>query len=105
MDENFSFRIFYGREGSFQSNNLTKDTLCDRIDLPLCAPDCALQHATYSKRRSTVRCLIDRNHGLRKDWFAFSGVGGPAPEAQVSKFNDTPMCLSAAMKGVGYDDR
>ena len=78
MDENFSFRILYCREGSFRSNNLTDDTLCDRIDLPLCAPDCVLQHATYSKRRSTV---------------------------QVSKFNDTPMCLSAAMKGVGYDDR
>ena len=101
MDENFSFRIFYGPEGSFRSNELTEDTLCDWIDLPLCTPDYALQHVTDGSLRSTARFLIDRNYDLRKDWFAFSGVADPGPEVQVSKFNDTSMCLSAALSGSG----
>ena len=101
MDESFSFRIFYGPEGSFRSNDLTEDTLCDWIDLPLCTPDYALQHVTDGSLRSTARFLIDRNYDLRKDWFAFSGVADPGPEVQVSKFNDTSMCLSTALSGSG----
>lgn len=101
MDESFSFRIFYGPEGSFRSNDLTEDALCDWIDLPLCTPEYALQHVTDGTLRSTAHFLIDRNYDPRKDWFALSGVTEPGPVGEVSKFNDSSMCLSAALSGSG----
>lgn len=101
LDETFSFRFFFGPEGSFRSNGLTEDTLCDWIDLPLCTSDYALQHATDGTLRCTARFLIDRNYDPRKDWFAHSGLADPEPAEKASKFNDTSMCLSAALSGLG----
>ncbi|MBE2278242.1 MAG: LysR family transcriptional regulator [Rhodobacteraceae bacterium] len=101
MDRNFSFRIFYGQVGSFASQELTEETLCDWIDLPLCTPDYAAAHLADGQLLPTARFLIDRNYDPRRDWFAHSGVPDPGDRVQVSQFNDTSMCLSAALSGSG----
>lgn len=101
MSDNFSFRIFYGPAGCFRSDDLIEDRLCDWIDTPLCTPEYAAEHLTDGRLRDSARFLIDRNYDPRKDWFAHSGVAEPGPDVQVSKFNDTSMCLSAALAGTG----
>ncbi len=101
MEESFSFRIFYGAAGSFASQDLVEEALCGWIDIPLCTPDYASEHAADGTLRKTAHFLIDRNYNPWKDWFAHSGVADPGPGMQVSKFNDTSMCLSAALSGSG----
>ncbi|ASP21811.1 HTH-type transcriptional activator AmpR [Antarctobacter heliothermus] len=101
LEENFSFRIFYGPEGSFASDQLDETALCDWIDLPLCTPDYAAANMVGGKLDHRVRFLIDRNYDPREDWFLHSGVTDPDQETQVSKFDDTSMCLSAALSGSG----
>ncbi|WP_272010032.1 LysR family transcriptional regulator [Roseovarius sp. ZX-A-9] len=99
--ENFSFRIFYGPTGFFESEDLTEEILCDWIDIPLCTPEYAMEHLSDGLLHKTARFLVDRNYDPRKDWFAHSGVIDPGPEVQVSKFNDSSMCLSSALSGSG----
>ncbi|WP_282611120.1 LysR family transcriptional regulator [Pelagibius sp. Alg239-R121] len=99
--ENFSFRIFYGPAGHFNSGDLIEEELCDWVDIPLCTPDYAIEHMSDGKLLDTARFLIDRNYDPRNAWFAHSGVADPGPRVQVSKFNDTSMCLSAALSGSG----
>lgn len=99
--EDFSFRIFYGPIGHFTSGELTEEELCDWIDVPLCTPDYAAEHLSDGRLLGTARFLIDHNYDPRKAWFAHSGVSDPGADVQVSKFNDTSMCLSAALSGSG----
>lgn len=99
--EDFSFRIFYGPVGHFLSDDLTEEELCDWIDIPLCTPDYAAEHLPDGTLRKTARFLIDRNYDPRKAWFERSGVDDPGSDVPVSKFNDTTMCLSAALSGSG----
>lgn len=99
--EHFSFRIFYGPTGCFASEDLSEEILCDWIDIPLCTPDYAEDHLSDGMLDKTARFLVDRNYDPRKDWFAHSGVTDPGPDVQVSKFNDSSMCLSAALSGSG----
>jgi LysR family glycine cleavage system transcriptional activator/LysR family transcriptional regulator of beta-lactamase len=99
--EDFSFRIFYGPVGRFLSDDLTEEELCDWIDIPLCTTDYAAEHLPEGTLSKTARFLIDRNYDPREDWFAYSGVPDPGSDVHVSKFNDTSMCLSAALSGSG----
>lgn len=101
MGETFSFRIFYGTEGCFASDDLDEAMLCDWIDLPLCTPDYAAEHVADGVLDNRARFLIDRNYDPRAEWFTHSGVADPGYEVRVSKFNDTSMCLSAALSGSG----
>src|SRR6056297_3095955 len=101
MDEAFSFRIFYGRAGIFASPNLIEEPLCDWVDIPLCTPDYAAKHVAGRALCKSARFLIDRNYNPWKEWFAQSGVPDPGPDIEVSNFNDTSMCLSAALSGSG----
>lgn len=101
MDEDFSFRIFYGAPGSFASSDLIERDLCGWIDLPLCTPDYATEHIADGALKKSVRLLIDRNYNPWKNWLAHSGVPDPGPAIETSVFNDTSMCLSAALSGSG----
>jgi LysR family glycine cleavage system transcriptional activator/LysR family transcriptional regulator of beta-lactamase len=101
MSEDFGIRIFYGQAGDFVSNDLVAETLCDWIDLPLCTPDYAAKHVTPVALRKTARILIDQNYNPWDDWLSQSGVEGPGGEVMTSLFNDTSMCISAALAGSG----
>lgn len=101
MGEAFNFRIFYGPPSSFASHDLIEVPLCGWIDLPLCNPAYAAEHVANGALRTTARFLIDHNYNPWKDWFEHSGVADPGPGIEVSNFNDTSMCLSAALSGTG----
>lgn len=99
--EDFSFRIFYGPEGCFQSENLTEEVLCDWVDIPMCTPQYAADHISNGVFDKTARLLVDKNYDVSREWFAQHDMSDASPDIQVSKFNDSSMCLSSALSGSG----
>jgi LysR family glycine cleavage system transcriptional activator/LysR family transcriptional regulator of beta-lactamase len=101
MGEDFSFRIFYGPEERFATDDLAEDFLCDWIDLPLCTPEYAAEHIVDGHLSRTAHFLLDKNYDPWEAWFEKSGVANLVSQAVSTSFNETTLCLSAALAGSG----
>lgn len=99
--EDFSFRIFYGPEETVVAPDLVAETLCGWIDIPLCAPDYAAAHPVGEGRYEGVRFLLDGNYNPWDAWFEKAGLQNPGGDAAFTRFNETSLCLSAALSGAG----
>lgn len=101
MEEDFSFRIFYGPEGHFATDDLEERFLCDWIDIPLCTPGYAEEHVIDGRLSQTAHILIDRNYDPWRNWLDEAGVKPPGSKAIYTSFSETTLCLSAALAGTG----
>jgi LysR family glycine cleavage system transcriptional activator/LysR family transcriptional regulator of beta-lactamase len=99
--EDYSFRIFYGPKGRYQTDALAEEFLCDWIDLPLCTPAYEAAHISENGQYRDAHFLLDQNYNPWSDWFAQTGLANPGDQASYSSFNETSMCLSAALAGSG----
>ncbi|MEB8386296.1 LysR family transcriptional regulator [Rhodobacteraceae bacterium KMM 6894] len=99
--EDFSFRIFYGPKGQYKTDTLAEEFLCDWIDLPLCTPDYEAAHILANGRYHDAHFLLDQNYNPWSNWFKNTGLADPGNQARYSSFNETSMCLSAALAGSG----
>ncbi|MCV6591859.1 MAG: LysR family transcriptional regulator [Silicimonas sp.] len=100
LDEEFSFRIFYGPTGRAPHGDLVEIPLCDWVDLPLCAPEYAAEHVTETGFVN-ARFLVDRYYNPWEVWFDRTGLTGPADQSDFIHFNETTLCLRAAQTGAG----
>ncbi|PWW03783.1 LysR family glycine cleavage system transcriptional activator/LysR family transcriptional regulator of beta-lactamase [Hoeflea marina] len=101
MSENFSFRIFYGENGCFEGDELVAETLCNWIDIPVCTAAYGLRHVAPDGSLKAAHFLIDGNYDPWKHWFDVAGIEAPGPAASHTTFNETTLCLSAAIAGTG----
>lgn len=101
QDEDFGFRIFYGPEGQYATENFVEEFLCDWIDIPLCAPDYEAQNITESGQCDNAHFLLDKNYDPWETWFEKTGFENFGNNAAYTSFNDTTLCLSAALAGAG----
>jgi DNA-binding transcriptional LysR family regulator len=101
MGENYSFRIFYGRAGCFQTLDLVSETLCHWIDLPVCTPAYAASYLRDGSSLDMAHFLLDGNYNPWKRWFAAAEISDPGARATYTTFNETTLCLSTAIAGGG----
>jgi DNA-binding transcriptional LysR family regulator len=101
MEDDFNYRIFYGMQGSHKQESLEEKKLCHWIDLPLCAPNYAKAHITNQQFSDKTNFLLDKNYNPWKDWFEFTGYTDPGSTDSGIVFNETTLCLSAAVAGSG----
>ena len=101
LEEEFSFRIFYGYSGAYQSSSLQEEVLCHWFDLPVCTPLYSSIHISQSGGLMDGQLLVDANYDVWADWFRLTGRPNPGAATQVTNFNETSLCLSAAMSSGG----
>lgn len=101
MGESYSFRIFYGNQNCFENEELAGETLCNWIDLPVCTADYARAHIEADGKFDRCHFLLDGNYNPWPEWFAATGFSDPGNRATYTTFNETTLCLSAAMAGGG----
>jgi len=101
LDEDFSFRIFYGYSGAQPSGDLGEEMLCRWFDMPVCTPDYARAHVGATGDLIDAQILVDANYDVWADWFRLTGQTNPGAATGVTNFNETSLCLSAAMSGGG----
>lgn len=101
MGESYSFRIFYGERNCFENAELVGETLCNWIDLPVCTVDYAREHVGPEGRFSSCHFLLDGNYNPWAQWFSAVGRSDPGSRATYTTFNETTLCLSAAIAGSG----
>ncbi|MFT6371957.1 MAG: LysR family glycine cleavage system transcriptional activator [Gammaproteobacteria bacterium] len=101
MEADFNYRIFYGLHGNHRQGSLEEIKLCHWIDLPLCAPSYAKEHITNQKFADKTNFLLDKNYNPWKDWFELTGYKDPGNVESGTVFNETTLCLSAAIAGSG----
>lgn len=101
MDEDFSFRIFYGPAGAFASEVLEEDELCEWIDLPLCTQGYAAEHVSAGTLAPTTHFLIDSNYNPWETWFRKAEIPDLGLGKNRTTYNETSLCLSAALAGFG----
>tara|TARA_R110002020_G_scaffold48286_1_gene137610 strand:+ start:8819 stop:9760 length:942 start_codon:yes stop_codon:yes gene_type:complete len=101
MDEDFSFRIFYGPAGAFASEVLEEEELCEWIDLPLCTQEYSAAHVSDGTLAPTTHFLIDSNYNPWETWFRRAKIPDPGQGTRRTSYNETSLCLSAALAGSG----
>jgi LysR family glycine cleavage system transcriptional activator/LysR family transcriptional regulator of beta-lactamase len=102
MDEDYSYRIFYGGTAAPVDDRLEKRELCRWVDLPLCTAD----YARAIRRRKDraldeAHLLHDRSHAPWIAWLESAGDAERAGAVSGTVFNETSLCLSAALAGSG----
>jgi DNA-binding transcriptional LysR family regulator len=100
-DEDFSFRIFYGKKGLYKTDSLVEEFLCDWIDIPVCTPEYRSAHILKHGRYHDAHFLLDKNYNPWSTWFESTGLENPGGQATYTNFNETSLCLSAALAGAG----
>jgi LysR family glycine cleavage system transcriptional activator/LysR family transcriptional regulator of beta-lactamase len=100
LEEDFSLRIFYDTKNNHDSEVFDQEVLCHWIDIPLCTTDYATQHLS-TQNLENAHLLIDRNYQPWQDWFAYSGQLEPSSRAAKTVFNETTLCLYAALSSGG----
>jgi LysR family glycine cleavage system transcriptional activator/LysR family transcriptional regulator of beta-lactamase len=100
-DEDFSFRIFYGPDGRYNTDTLAEEFLCDWIDIPVCTPDYEATHVPEYGRYHNAHFLLDKNYNPWPSWFENTHLENPEDQATYTSFNETSLCLSAALAGSG----
>jgi DNA-binding transcriptional LysR family regulator len=101
LEEDFNFRIFYGHFGATPCPGLRERVLCRWYDLVVCTPDYALAHVSGEGALVNAQLLIDGNYNVWDSWFAKTGLNHPGPARDITHFNETSLCLSAALTGGG----
>lgn len=101
LNEDFSFRIFYGVPGGHPGDGLREHELCRWFDHPVCTPDYARAHVGPDGVLIDAQLLIDANYDVWDDWFRQTGLINPGSARHITHFNETSLCLSAAMSGGG----
>jgi molybdate transport repressor ModE-like protein len=101
LDEDFNFRIFYGAYGANPSAELREDILCHWYDLPVCTPEYAVQHVGSGGDLIDAQLLIDANYDVWDDWCLQTGGTNPGTARHITRFNETSLCVSAALSGGG----
>ena len=101
LEEDFSFRIFYGDNGAHQSGGLQEEVLCHWFDLPVCTPLYSSTHISQSGDLMDAQLLVDAHYDVWADWFRLTGRPNPGTATRVTNFNETSLCLSAAMSSGG----
>jgi LysR family glycine cleavage system transcriptional activator/LysR family transcriptional regulator of beta-lactamase len=101
LDEDFNFRIFYGFYGAQARSGLQEDMLCHWYDLPVCTPKYRQDHVGPAGDLIDAQLLIDANYDVWDNWFLQTGQSNPGTERHITHFNETSLCLSAAMSGGG----
>jgi LysR family glycine cleavage system transcriptional activator/LysR family transcriptional regulator of beta-lactamase len=99
--EDFSFRIFYGPVGRYNTETLAEEFLCDWIDIPVCTPDYEAAHIPEHGHYHNAHFLLDKNYNPWTTWFENTHLENPGDQATYTHFNETSLCLSAAMAGSG----
>lgn len=102
MDEDYNYRIFYNDPADTDTEMLQGRELCRWIDLPLCAPD-YLQSPERSPEVVLVNAhlLHDRTWKPWSDWLGAVGIEDKVDIENGTVFNETSLCLSAAMARTG----
>ena len=100
LEEDFSLRIFYDTNNNHDIEVFDCEVLCHWIDIPLCTPEYATQHLT-TQNLNNAHLLIDRNYQPWQDWFTYSGLTEPASSVAKTAFNETTLCLYAALASGG----
>ena len=100
LDEDFSFRIFYGHFGAQSSGGLREEILCYWYDVPVCTPDYARQHVGRSGNLIDAQLLVDANYDVWDTWFLQTAQANPGSACHITRFNESSLCLSAAMSSV-----
>jgi LysR family glycine cleavage system transcriptional activator/LysR family transcriptional regulator of beta-lactamase len=102
MDEDYSYRIFYGRAAAPVDDRLEGRELCRWVDLPLCTADYAQAMGCRKDRAfDEAHLLHDRSHEPWTAWFESAGYAGKVDAGSGTVFNETSLCLSAALAGSG----
>ncbi len=101
LEDDFNFRIFYGQFGATPCPGLRERILCRWYDLVVCTPDYAMAHLNDGGELVDAQLLIDGNYNVWDTWFAQTGLSHPGPARDMTHFNETSLCLSAALTGGG----
>ena len=101
VNEEFNFRIFYGVFGAHPVEGLREEVLCRWFDHPVCTPDYARAHVGQDGALIDAQLLIDANYDVWDDWFRQTGQINPGTARHITRFNETSLCLSAAISGGG----
>lgn len=101
LDEDFNFRIHYGYFGATVSSDLREEVLCRWYDVPVCTPDYARHHVGPAGNLVDAQLLIDANYDVWDNWFLRTALANPGTARHITRFNETSLCLSAAMSGGG----
>ena len=101
LDEDFSFRIFYGYFGNHACGGLNEEVLCRWYDLPVCTSDYSAAHVSATGDLVDAQLLVDANYDVWDDWFSFAGHPHSDAKIRTANFSETSLCLSAAMSGGG----
>ena len=100
-DEDFSFRIFYGHDGQYATDSQDEVFLFDWIDIPLCSPAYETQNITEHGHCHKAHFLLDKNYNPWDRWFEETGFDSFGSKTAFTRFNDTTLCLAAALAGAG----
>lgn len=102
LDEDYDFRIFYGDPTECETEILKGRELCRWIDLPLCAPGYLQSLADEPETRlANAHLLHDRSTQLWSEWSSAAELATDVDIEAGTVFNETSLCLSAAMAGAG----
>lgn len=101
LNEEFNFRILYGVFGAHPVEGLREEVLCRWFDHPVCTPDYARAHVGQDGALIDAQLLIDANYDVWDDWFRQTGQINPGTARHITRFNETSLCLSAAISGGG----
>lgn len=100
-DEDFDFRIFYGREGARTGMGLEETDLCHWIDMLVCTAAFADTYLGQGLKACDAPYLIDANYDVWDEWCALTGFDPGGARRQQTVFNETTLCLSVAASGGG----
>lgn len=102
MDEDYNYRIFYGKPTDADTELLEGLELCRWIDLPLCAPN-YLQSPKSNPEvvLAEAHLLHDRTWKPWSDWLSAVGIEDKVDIENGTVFNETSLCLSAAIARTG----
>lgn len=101
LDEHFNFRIFYGHFGAHSSSGLREEVLCHWYDVPVCTPEYARRHVDDGGNLVDAQLLVDANYDVWDIWFLQTGQANPGAARHITRFNESSLCLSAALSGGG----
>lgn len=101
LNEDFNFRIHYGYYGANSAASLHEEVLCHWYDVPLCTPVYARHHVGTSGNLIEAQLLVDANYDVWDSWFLQTGQANPGTARHITRFNESSLCLSAAMSDGG----
>ena len=100
LDEDFDFRIFYGKEGASRISGMDESELCRWIDMLVCTERFAKSHLDKGLP-CDAPYLIDANYDIFEEWCSLTRIDPGGTRRRTTVFNETTLCLSVAASGGG----